>query len=114
MFGNKQRQINLLTNDLWKAGETINRQNNRRDELVRMVSALRATRITYSVSTDMGWRPVYSMPLDMCLLAMKFTGQNGNDMPAGKLEIVSDWISPSMEYTEPMDGTESYGNNGED
>ena len=70
----------------------------------KQFSALRATRITYSVPGSLGWMPVYVSDIEMCMLACKFTGQDGIDMPAGKLEITSKYVVPSMEYTEPDDG----------
>lgn len=73
-------------------------------QVEKQFSALRATRITYSVPGNLGWMPVYVADIEMTMLACKFTGQDGIDMPAGKLEITSKYVVPSMEYTEPDDG----------
>lgn len=73
-------------------------------QVEKQFSALRATRITYSVPGNLGWMPVYVSDIEMCMLACKFTGQDGIDMPAGKLEITSKYVVPTLDYTEPDDG----------
>jgi hypothetical protein len=99
MFGDKKRLIQGLVDELSDAYK-------QRDDAIHQLHALEATRIRYSVPTDLGVRPIYDMPLIFGILQSKLMPNKGYDMPAGTLEIVSAYISPVLIYEEPDDNVD--------
>jgi hypothetical protein len=97
MLGRKRAIIKALIKELDKTHQE-------KAEALHQLMSLEATRIRYSVPTELGYRPVYDAPLINTLLMSKFTGGQGIEMPAGFLELVTKYASPAVEYAGEEDG----------
>jgi hypothetical protein len=81
MFGKRARQDAERMRDL-RAEKAM---------LLDRLNQLRATRIRYSIKVNLGLSPVWDSDIESAILAMRFTGGQGAEMPAGTLEVVSQY-----------------------
>jgi hypothetical protein len=95
MFGKRARED----------AERIRELRGEKAILLDRLSQLKNTRIRYSVMVNLGLTPVYDIDLESAIMADRFAGNQGHPMPAGTLEIVSQY-TPLLGTDEPDEDEE--------